>query len=100
MKDTCPFDDDHVDSLDRQMILKASASKYVGHETRIDGDAKGGSDGEMFTQRYLRRVPDEHGEETTFDFNDKFYLIDTNPLSERASISRLFSKMSVFYTRD
>ena len=102
LKETYTFDDGHLDTLDWQ-IVKVSASEYVGHETRIEGEAKGRSDGGVFTWRYSRRVPAKGGDETSFDFHDKFYLIDANSLVARASVSRLFfevATMSVFYSRD
>jgi len=102
LKETYRFDDGHQDVLDWK-IVKVSATEYVGHETRIDGEATGRSDGATFHWKYSRRVPSKDGDETSFDFDDKFYLIDSKSLVARASVSRLFfevATMSVFYTRD
>ena len=101
LQETYKFDDGHSDKLD-WTIAKESSSTYVGHETRIDGEAKGLQEQSQFTWQYSRRVPDKDGQETSYEFNDTFFLIDQDSLLAKASINKLFfevATMSVFYRR-
>jgi hypothetical protein len=99
--ETYTFDDGQVDKLDWS-IVKRSASRYEGHETRITGTAVGEQAGNAYHWSYSRRVPSKDGSEANLTFDDWFWLQDEQTLVARASVSKFgveVATLSVFYRK-
>ena len=101
MSEFYKFDDGHCDPLNWS-ILKNSDVTYEGHESSIDGSARGEQRGNAFHWGYSRAVANMDGDKTTFGFDDWFWLIEPKVLCVSASITKLgveVARLSAFYQK-
>lgn len=86
--ETYTFDDGHVDTL-RWVISKVEDGKYSGREPTVEDVAQGEQAGCAFHWSYTRDTPQKGGGSTKLNFDDWFYLIESNACIVRGTIGRL-----------
>jgi hypothetical protein len=94
--ETWTFDDGRTDTL-AWRISPRGDGQYVGHETRIDGQAEGQQAGCAFNWRYSRDTPSRDGKSMLLNFNDWFYRIDERVVMIRGSAGRAGIPFSILH---
>lgn len=94
--ETWTFDDGRTDTL-AWRISPRDDGRYVGHETRIEGQAEGQQAGCAFHWRYSRDTPSSDGKSMLLNFNDWFYRIDERVVMIRGSAGRAGIPFSILH---
>jgi hypothetical protein len=94
--ETWTFDDGRKDTL-AWRITPRGDRRYVGDETKLEGQAEGVQAGCAFNWRYSRDTPLGDGKSMLLNFNDWFYRIDDRVVMIRGSAGRAGIPFSILH---